>query len=339
MKKFFIKFLTVLLCLTLCFSLIACTQNDSGNGGNGGGGGNGGNGGGDNNSPTPSGLITTAELQTKLDAVTESETLKLDAGSFGVLTFKKGANSGQMQGDKPLYKRELNSVTIEGKVENGSNVSILKTFKFESSLDGSNQDIATKTVINTLTFKNVNFTENIKLIFDAPSLELCPVVIENLVFDGVVINNVNMVDVAGRHGVAIETNCGAIKNISFLNSQIKNVNSQNASGIHFNNAKGIEKITLNNTKILGINYNAFQLNEFEGELTIIGSKTSFTGSRALRIHNVYEGAKITITNNDISSVGGDEAFKISNVHSSVLVTISNNLFNGYEMLEEDYVIA
>lgn len=338
MKKFISKLLTILLTFTLCFFLFACAPSDNGNsGGLGEGGGE--SGGGGNNPPAQNSLITPAEMQAKVDAITESETLKLDSGNFDVLTIKIGANMGQTLNGKPLYKRELSDVIIQGKLDGTSKTTFLKTFKIETKGAVDGVSVITKTTIKTLKFKDVNFSENTTLIFNALSSELSPVVIENLVFDNVTINNQNMPNVNGRHGISFDTNCGAIKNVTFTNCQILNVNSQNASGIHFNNSQGIEKITVENSKIAGVNYNAIQVNKFKGELTINNVTASFTGSRALRIDDVKQGSKITITNNTFSSVGSDEVFKLSNVDLSTVLTISNNTLNGNDLTYDDYVIA
>lgn len=324
MRKLFL----FLLSFVLCFSLVACTNNnDDGDSGDGG------------NQPSPNALITPIQLQEKIDAITASETLKLDSGKFDVLTFNTGVDNGQVVNGKPLYVRELDTVVVEGKVEEQSKTTFLKSFKISTLTTVNEQSIALKTTIKTLKFKDVNFTENIQLVLNFSSLENRNVYIENLVFENVSINNVDMADVTGRHGVSIETNCGAVKNVSFINSQIINVNSKNASGLHFNNAVGIEKITLQNTKIAGINYNAVQVNKFGGELTIDNCITSFTGSRALRIDDIREGAKITITNNRFEAASSDEVFKISNVHNSTIITISNNTLNGADLTYDDYVIA
>ena len=74
MKKFISKLLTILLTFTLCFFLFACAPSDNGNsGGLGEGGGE--SGGGGSNPPAQNSLITPAEMQAKVDAITESETL------------------------------------------------------------------------------------------------------------------------------------------------------------------------------------------------------------------------------------------------------------------------
>ena len=335
MKKILVKISIFLLAITLSFSLGGCFLNPNGNG-NENGGNNDGNGG---TTPPVNERVTTLEFEQKVDALQGSETLKLDAGNFNALTFKTGQDSGQTFNGKPLYVRNLENVTIEGKLDGTSKTTFLKTLKFESTTTLNEQDVCIKTTIKTLKFKDLNITENIKLILNATSIENSLVVIENLEFENVTINNGNMSNLTGRHGVAIETNCGAIKNVLFTNSQVINVNSQNASGIHFNNCKGIEKITVQNTKIAGINYNAVQVNKFKGELIIDGCTTSFTNSRALRIDDIQVGSIVTITNNNFEAVNSEEVFKISNIHPSTYLTISNNTLNGAPLTYDDYVIA
>ena len=336
MKNFISKIFTILLSLTLCFSLVCCV-NDNGNGD--GGNGDGGNGGNNGNPPPDSGLITTTQLQGKVDEIESQATLCLDAGNFGVLTFKVGSDSGQTLNGKPLYKRELNVVTIEGKLNGNSKTTFLKTFEFETNKQFSGQDVAVKTTIKTLKFKNLSFKENIKLIFNYASSEVCPVIIENLVFENVEINNYEMPNVNGRHGIAIETNCGAIKNLTFTNSKIINVNSPNASGIHFNDAGGVEKITVENSVISGVNYNAIQVNKFSGELSITNSNISFTGNRAIRIDDVKANSKIVIKSNAFSGLSGNQVFKISNVINPTEITVELNTLDGAELVEEDYSIS
>ncbi len=339
MKKILVKIITFLLITTLSFSTSGCFLNLNGNGSNNGsnnGGDNSGNGG---NNPPANERVTTLEFDKKVDALQGSETLKLDSGNFGVITFKTGQDSGQTLNDKPLYVRELDTITIEGKLDETSKTTFLKTLKFETHTTINDTSVIVKTRIKTLKFKDLNFTDNIKLILNYSSLENGFISIENLEFENVSINNGDMSNLTGRHGVAIETNCGAIKNVSFLNSQVINVNSQNASGIHFNDATGMEKITIKNTKIAGINYNAVQVNKFKGELTIDECTTSFTGSRAIRIDDIKEGSIVTITNNKFEAVNSDEAFKISSVHPSTYLTISNNTLNGEPLTYDDYVIA
>ena len=154
MKKSLIKFLTFLLCTTLCFAVACTTPDDSGSGD-----------GESGSNPPPNERVTVEEFESKIDALQGSETVKLDAGNFGVLSFKTGVDSGQLLNGKPLYVRELNDITIEGKLDGTSKTSFLKTFKFETMQTVNDQSIMVKTTIKTLKFKDLTFNENIKLIF------------------------------------------------------------------------------------------------------------------------------------------------------------------------------